>query len=451
MRLPHSDPIPAIVDSLEARRLFAGLTLLAHGFTGNIDGWVKKVAADITTRAGGASSISSYVLTVESGDSNRLAVTSFELESGFTTPQSTTTADVIVKLDWSAVSGGAFSTGQVAEVVTDFLLASRSGQIRLAELPMHLIGHSRGASLITAMSAIFGQNGIWVDQQTNLDPHPVDGHDDILNFDFNDYRMATYDNVTFADTYWRTDGDTQNVDFDGEPVAGTHQGDLNNSVQADFDGSKHNAVPSYYDGTINLTATDGGDTPIDKSWYGTTPDKPARDQTGYLFSRFVAGARPADGLWAASSGTASRVATIQKGTQWANVGDVQIQGGRTFVAGKTIKMRYIRQDRDGKSNVAFLLDRDQNPFNNNFVRTLRSTNLNEADIITANRSDGSTNGATPGTYWACARMTDSGGHVRYAYSKSIKLTAPASAAAESRESQRIITRRNEAELFDALG
>jgi hypothetical protein len=27
-------------------------------------------------------------------------------------------------------------------------------------------------------------------------------------------------NITFADNYWRTDGEVNNFDFDGEPVAG---------------------------------------------------------------------------------------------------------------------------------------------------------------------------------------------------------------------------------------
>jgi hypothetical protein len=40
-------------------------------------------------------------------------------------------------------------------------------------------------------------------------------------------------NITFADNYWRTDGEVNNFDFDGEPVAGAHEGDLNSSVQQD--------------------------------------------------------------------------------------------------------------------------------------------------------------------------------------------------------------------------
>ena len=45
----------------------------------------------------------------------------------------------------------------------------------VAELPFHLIGHSRGASLVGELAKKLGEQGVWVDQVTTLDPHPVDG------------------------------------------------------------------------------------------------------------------------------------------------------------------------------------------------------------------------------------------------------------------------------------
>ena len=62
------------IESLESRQLLAGLTLLAHGYAGNVDGWVKKAAGDITTRAGGPSEVATYVLTVERSGEQELRV-----------------------------------------------------------------------------------------------------------------------------------------------------------------------------------------------------------------------------------------------------------------------------------------------------------------------------------------------------------------------------------------
>ena len=40
--------------------------------------------------------------------------------------------------------------------------------------PIHLIGHSRGASSVGALAEDLGQAGIWVDQVTYLDTHPLE-------------------------------------------------------------------------------------------------------------------------------------------------------------------------------------------------------------------------------------------------------------------------------------
>ena len=38
---------------------------------------------------------------------------------------------------------------------------------------MHFIGHSRGASVVGALAEELGEAGIWVDQVTYLDTHPL--------------------------------------------------------------------------------------------------------------------------------------------------------------------------------------------------------------------------------------------------------------------------------------
>src|SRR5688572_15097740 len=241
------------IEALEPRTLLAGVTILAHGYQGTIVGWVASAADAINQRLGGEGSI--YVLKVGEVTKGELAVESFTLEGGTAAPSSPR-AEYIIKLDWTDIDGGAYSTAEVGAIVADYLLTYRDEQRALVEMPMHLIGHSRGASLTTDIAQRLGQRGAWVDHVTHLDPHPVDGRDDFLDFDFDDTPIQSWANVTFTDNYWRTDGEVNNFDFDGEPVAGAHQGDLNGSVQQDFSGSAHMAVTAYYHGTIDLTATE---------------------------------------------------------------------------------------------------------------------------------------------------------------------------------------------------
>jgi hypothetical protein len=416
-------------EPLEARTLLAGVTIITHGFDGTVTGWVAKMADDIAVRAGGSSDVSLYTMTVGRDSKRRLAVLSLVRDRGSSGYQATGSGEVIVKLDWSTVSGGAFSTGDVADVVGKWLLAQRADDAspRFVELPIHLIGHSRGASLICALSQDLGRAGIWVDQQTNLDPHPVDGTAD-FGANFGDAPMKTFDNVAFSDTYWRSDGNVNNFDPDGQSVGGSHDVSLNDSVQQQHAGLAHQSVTSYYDGTIDTKATEGGDNPIFNSWYGTGPDKPSRTQTGFVFSSLVGGARPADGLWSASGGTAPRESAGQDASQWPDVADLRLLGARTIAPGKTIKIRFVRGDRDSNAKLTLLLDRDTNPYDDNFVRTLRRTNLGSSSAPIANRSTGSTAGAETGTYWVCARITDSRGHTRYSYSKSFQIVAPSAHA-----------------------
>ncbi|CAN5637231.1 hypothetical protein BH09PLA1_BH09PLA1_17780 [soil metagenome] len=418
------------LESLEPRKLLAGVTILAHGYQGSINGWVATVADNIALRAGGNASASEYVMSVGRNGQNQLAVLSYAREGGWSAPRDTDSAEIIVQLDWQSVSDGSFSTDEVAHVVSDWLIGADSDGVRLAELPLHLIGHSRGASLMTAVARDLGERGIWVDQQTNLDPHPIDGRDDPLGgVDFGDQSMVTFDNVAFADTYWRDDADART--FDGDDVAGSHNLNLNNSVQQEFFDAAHNEVPSYYDGTINFDAGNSGNSPIFDSWYGSDAGNPARDQTGFLYSRIVRGARPADGSWTQSNGTAQRTAAGEAGDQWANLTDIRVMGGRTFATGQGLTIRLLRQDREGRGNIALFLDPDTNPYNDNNARTLRRTNVREAEEIVGTRQRGATSGAPTGRYFVGARIVDSSGHVRYAYSKRIELVdAPAASGAD---------------------
>lgn len=399
------------LEPLERRQLMAGVTLLIHGHEGSIKGWIASAADAIADRVDG---VSQYVMKIgESGDN--LAVKSFKLQNGPGLTKSST-GEVVIKVDWTSVDNGDYSTAEAGRVVADYLMASHGSTPALAELPIHLIGHSRGASLAVSMTRRLGRSGIWVDQATFLDPHPVDGF-----FGYGDTSMRVYDNVIFADNYWRDDGNEFNFDPDGERVTGTYQGDLNNTVQKDHVISAHMAVTAYYHGTIDDDAVANKDHPIFKSWYGNTSDKPARNRTGYYFSRLGGGERPKEGLIAGFGGTGQRSKTEKSGTQWSNAGDLEL-GGSSFKVGQRLKLKFIRQDRDSAGTVTIYLDKDRNPFNGDFTHTLRSATINRADEMTATRMSTSTSNAPKGDCYVVVKTTDASGHSRFVYSNKMKLT-----------------------------
>jgi hypothetical protein len=417
-----------MIEPLEPRRLLAGVTVLIHGSDGNITGWVASAANAIAQRAGGGQ-VSQYVMKVGKNSSNNLAVLSFTLKSGPELNKSSV-AQAVVKLDWTNVDSGSFSTGQVASVVADYLMKSHGSARPLAELPLHLIGHSRGASMVVAISSVLGRRGIWVDQNTYLDPHPVRGVDIFgINIGgYGDTAMRVYSNVVFADNYWRTDGNAINFDPDGEHVSGAHEGNLNNIVQKNYVISAHMAVTAYYHGTIDLKSVFNGDHPVINSWYGTTASKPARNKTGYYFSQNVGGTRPADGLATAFGGTAARSDPGQSSTQWANATGLRVLEGRDVTAGQKFNVRFYRQDRDSTSTLTLFLDADTNPYNGNSVRTLRQVSVAKASKPTITNLGVLTSGIAPGRYYVGLKTSDTQGNTRYVYTKYLDINAPAGAS-----------------------
>ncbi len=404
------------IETLESRTLLSGVTLITHGWNGDIDHWINRMSDDLIARMGGADAATRYTLTLRENSNGAAYVQNFAVNPGFKHVQETTKGEIILVVDWTTMDTDVnHPLTEIASVITNFMENTDADGIRLASLPIHTISQSRGTALLDAIAQSFGKAGIWVDQQTNIDPHPIS--------QMGDPAQTTYDNVAFYDNYWRDDGDPNNGDTDGQPVAGAYN--LNTTwVQDHHDGWAHIVMPGYYDGSINLTATDDGEAPIQAQyWYGdgSTPTTfPSRTQTGFLYTQFMGGARPLSGVWAAQQGTGTRANTTSAvGDQWGNIGDIRVlNDGGTVRAGKTLTYRYIHQDRDTFSNVTFFLDTDTNPFNNNNARTLRRTNLQFNTGIVPNRSNGGTTGIAPGSYYIYARFDDSQGHRRYNYSQS---------------------------------
>jgi hypothetical protein len=414
------------IEPLESRRLFTGVTLITHGFNSSVSGWVTAMGNAIAAQNGPLAQQPIYQMTVtDPGHTGgTLQVNATRLGPA---PASWSSTEIIVLLDWSDVAGtlpfGGYhrTTGDVGAAVADKLLGAFSIpdlSTPLAQLPMHMIGHSRGASLISEIAGDVGKRGVWVDQLTYLDPHPVDGVRDPLNINWNDAPMHVYDSVQFADDYWRTQGDT-NLDFTGEPVNGAHNLQLSETILSNGgSGLEHSDVHLWYHGTIGppFSNTDGSDT-VGPNWYD--PPQGPRDSLGWHYSRIAKGVRPTDGLKSSGAFRDPVTLSVSGAAVWD---DIQISGllsDFTISQGSTIPVTVNFEDRNTggtrDSVITIGLDRDDNPFNGfattpiNFPTSLLGVDTTTANVPTSGISGGYrvfariSNGTNTRYYYAPAR------------------------------------------------
>jgi hypothetical protein len=432
-------------EALEGRVMLSGVTLITHGYGGSAAGWVTAMGDAIAARAGPAINPERYLVTVTDPghpvtnpltQHPALTVTHGPLIGGGS-PRTDPNPEFIILLDWSDVAGSgllggyARSTVDVAAAVTNALLSSSFfsdlGQ-PLAQLPFHLIGHSRGGSLVAEIAKDLGVRGVLGDQVTTLDPHPVDGTHAIDPANFGDSTPRHYENIQFMDDYWRSDS----LEFvpDGQPIDGAlndpqTSGDSNQfesnlesaSRYSLFQGGDHSNVHLWYHGTIDTsnTASDGAYTvPTSGSWYAG----PAGDRryTGYYYSRLAGGTRPAAGVLTAFGGTASTVTVTRAGTQWPNVAAIALQNPAGPIhIGDQIFLSYRYQDDDSSATITWFADQDQNPFNNNVRQLPGPQSVSNSAGILAGTYNGSTAGLTPSYRYIYAQITDAAANTRYSY------------------------------------
>src|SRR6266481_1966875 len=284
----------------------AGVTVITHGYGGDADGWITAMADDIPSYysfPGTNSTTYKITLTTDGttifyqwGPTNSLL-------------SATDSGEISVKLDWSQMAGLSapydFSTYKVAGAAAWVFLQTNSisalGGHALVEFPIHLIGHSRGGSLVSEISRLLGTNGIWVDHVTTLDPHPFnnDGNFD-LGFPTDAPAKNTYANVLFADNYWQDLGDGLFVP-NGEPVSGAYVRQLYNLSEGYS--SSHSDVHLWYHGSINL------DTPTTYNVGGDTATIDATMRTNWWVPYEVSGLR--EGFYYSLIGRGNRLSTDQ--------------------------------------------------------------------------------------------------------------------------------------------
>jgi hypothetical protein len=411
---------PAVthLHALEPRVLFHGVTIVTHGyepFSNNRPSWIDGMGAAVAARAGAGTAV--YTLRLEATNASTVHVSKFARLSG---PESdaSATGEAILLLDWAAVSGvlsNYYSTTYLASVIAPYLQQAYPTiglNEPLAEGPVHLLGHSRGASLVASLAANLGKAGIWVDQVTTFDPVPVNA----------DAPVRLANNVLFADNYYQKSGDgflTPN----GAPVAGAvNVGPLAlGGAYGVLDGTTHSDVHLFYQGTIkNTGAASDGNHAVPLAWF--SKNNISRTTSGFYYSRLGNGPRPAAGLSAAFGGAAARVAVTRTGDQWPNLALVK-PSATSLEQGQPFSVAFKYQDADSAASVQWFFDVDRNPYNGNAV-ALDAASAVAASAAVATGSDAFTFAGLPGTYYLEGRITD-GDHTRYAYAGSpLTVTGP---------------------------
>lgn len=394
-----------------------GVTVITHGFNSDIESWIIPMAEKIPGHAGfPGTQAGRYRLKISSTSSPAIAT-----RLAGVAPTVSDSGEVVICLDWSAVDGlFQATTTQVAQLavnaLTDSLLTADTGGRPLVELPLHLIGHSRGASVVTEMARLLGQQGIWVDQVTTLDPYPI----------LSDATVRTWKNVLFADNIWQN---TSGEAITGQAITGAYNRKLL-SLGGGND-SAHSDVHLWYHGTIDL-ATPATDTQATieesqrTSWW--TAAEARGTLAGFHYSRLGGGNR-LDPIMPAGAGTnrvrdgfngawdlggdlvANRTALASNSGLWPNVIRCQRTGTEAVVQGGTFNLAiHYQAGMSASGNVALtvLLDPDANPWNGNEIAinagTLVRTGPNGvgfADVPV------STSTAPAGTYRIAVRLADS--------------------------------------------
>lgn len=405
----------ALSPSTEAAAPTCGLTIITHGFespwpigNGALPGWVREMARAITNRIGSAIPI--YRIRYDKASDTVL------IQDGVADIDITLNGGAVILLDWVGVANETvdYPSQYVADKFSTYLFGQVHSGRSLTEIPIHLIGHSRGCSLNTFIAYRLAVNGILIEQVTTLDPHPV------RPWHFppgSDWIPETYINVVFADNYYQPD------DFpEGMNLAGAFNQNLTSVLTGVGPGEEHMHVHTYYHGTVNIglgpTEDLDGDH-IVNAWYdGTLP----RSETGYNFSRFTNSflSRPISGInqfISGAGGGGSRVSVESPQQLWSNAGfDQRSTIPSVVTIGQTVSIPYYFADRNSAQTITFYLDADTNPYNG-YRSQIGSVNQNSrpAGSIGAATFQWTPTAADIGTHFLRVKSENSSGYARFDY------------------------------------
>lgn len=371
-----------------------GLTVMTHGFNSDVDGWIIPMAERFTGRSDfPGSNLSCYI--IEIGFSNNAYTTTVTRPDNppgsNPQPDQNDSGEIVVKLDWSSISTDSETNSTdvaipaAAALLSSGLIPENNGR-PLAELPIHLLGHSRGASIASEIAWLLGQSGVWVDHLTLWDP---------VDSTFNDATIGVWENVLFADNYYQQLGDFlipqgRFVNFCYNRRLINLPGGYNY-----FSGGNHSDVHAWYHATVELgSLAFDGNISISSSTRGSwfTTEESAGAATGFHFSRIADGNRLStdtpggtgtamivegyNQMWDLGAGVSpnrnglSSPAPWTPVDPWPNVMVARRTTSGPLTGGDSIPLEIIYQSEVtgvGDPTLSILLDPDPNPWNGNEI------------------------------------------------------------------------------------
>src|SRR5262245_18791679 len=143
-----------VLGAVQSRCLATGVTIITHGYDGNVNGWISGLAGAIPSYSRFPDTkFTAYTVTLTTDGNNKYF---YQWQMTNSAPAATDSGEILVKLDWSQMAGGSgtynISTLDVATIASYVLLQANAiselGGHGLAEFTYKLICIRRGGFIV---------------------------------------------------------------------------------------------------------------------------------------------------------------------------------------------------------------------------------------------------------------------------------------------------------------